>query len=182
MAHSTTSTAINTATTGHHRSPTGHTTSLRCGKTQSRTDRCKERHTAEDSGHAMWGEGCPLRPWQPLWRRRSCRGILYGAPPATIRNKPPPSSAGTAETLRRRRKSHCALIRRSAQVLEGHAPWSCTGTWARRTRLAPSWSTTRTSPSASDVTCAQNNRVNSAKELVNRICSPPNVRKALGRG
>ena len=37
----------------------------------------------------MWGEGCPLRPWQPLWRRRSCRGILYGALPATIRNKPP---------------------------------------------------------------------------------------------
>jgi hypothetical protein len=32
------------------------------------------------------------------------------------------------------------------------------------------------------VTCTQNNMANSAKELVNRICSPPNVRKALGRG
>ena len=29
---------------------------------------------------------------------------------------------------------------------------------SHRTRLVPSWSTTRTSPSASDVTCAQNNR------------------------
>ncbi len=29
---------------------------------------------------------------------------------------------------------------------------------------------------------AKHDRVNSAKELVNRICSPPNVRKALGRG
>ena len=68
--------------------------------------------------------------------------------------------------MRRRRKSHCELIRRSAQVLEGHALWSCTGTWARRTRLAPSLSTSRTSLSASDVTCAQNNRVNCVEELV----------------
>ena len=52
---------------------------------------------------------------------------------------------------------------------------------ARRTRSAPSLSTTRTSPSTSEVTCTQNNMVNPAEELVNRRWSPTDVMKHNGK-
>ena len=94
-----------------------------------------------------------------------------------------PQATGTAQ------KSGGALARgigaficRYAQVLEGDAPWPCTWTWTRRTRSAPSFSTTRNSSSTSEVTCTQNNMVNPAEELVNRRCSPTDVMKQGGMG
>ena len=168
--------------TKHYRTPAGPTTTAfvmqRAGH-----DRCMEGapHGMQRTWHVCGACCCgPRSHWGAGGAAAviSCGCIACHDPKQHAITK----QSSHCRLRRRRRKSHCALIRRSAQVLEGHAPWSCTGTWARRTRSAPSGSTTRTSPSTSEVTCTQNNMVNSAKELVNRICSPPNVRKALGRG
>jgi hypothetical protein len=65
-------------------------------------------HTAESTCDMCVG-GVPLNPSQPLWRQHGCCGRKSGALPATIRNKKPSlSTAGTANTLKRRRESHCA--------------------------------------------------------------------------
>ena len=67
-------------------------------------------HTAESTCDMCVG-GVPLNPSQPLWRQHGCCGRKSGALLATIRNNKPSlrlSTAGTANTLKRRRKSHCA--------------------------------------------------------------------------
>ena len=167
MAHSPTSTAINAATTGHHRSPTGHT--IACGAARRRAGLIGARSVTQQRTQDMPCGGRDAR----CGPGSHCGGAAAVVGYCMAHRRPRsetshPQAAGTAETLRRRRKRHCALIRRSAQVLEDHAPWSFAWTWTRRTRSAPNRPhpcpplSTRNSPSTSEVTCTQNNMVNPA--------------------
>ena len=76
----------------------------------------------------------------------------------------------------------CYVPNGTARVpTQEHSPGPETASPSRRRRLDSSLSTTRTSPSASEVAYAQNNKVNSAEELVNRRCSPVDNMQQRGR-